>query len=215
MKSINHENHSSRQDSRWKSMSALAANIVVPFVGYQLLTHCGLSQVAALVWVSCIPGTRLVIDWVRTRRIDLVSCVVLWEILLTLVVAGAFHSARLLLLKGPIQVAALGMACLISVCLKLPIGQIAARFIRGRSMHIGGASIEHLGNAHADRLRLVTLVWGVVSMADAVVRAAMIFALSPGTYMLISRALQAAYLGLLGAWTLRYLRHRNDANPGR
>jgi hypothetical protein len=184
----------------------LLLDVVVPYACFQLLKKLGLSDSAALCWTAIFPGVKVAFDLLRSRKLDIVACVVIWEICLTLALNALFHNARLILLKGPVQVAALGLACIASLPLKSPLAQFLARMFTHKALHVGGEEIQDLKEAHPDRFRTVTLAWGLVSIADAIVRTILIFTLSTATYLIVSRLVQTVYFTGLGLWTFRYIR---------
>lgn len=184
---------------------------VLPYICFLLLKRSGLSDSNALAWTALFPGLKVTFDLARSRRIDVVGCVVIWEICLTLALNALFHNARLILLKGPIQVAALGIACLTSIAFRLPLASTVAQLFASRSVSVAGSAVDFTA-ADPNRLRTVTLAWATVSLIDAALRTVLIFALPTAIYLPVSRMVQWIYFTGLGLWTIGYLR-QGSAGP--
>ena len=189
-----------------KQLPTILLDMVAPYVCFLLLKRAGQSDSNALAWTAIFPGFKVAYDLVRSRKIDVVGCVVIWEICLTLTLNALFHNPRLILLKGPVQVAALGLACLASLAMRSPLASVAAQLLTHKALHVGGENVGDLQSASPTRLRTVTIVWALVSLVDAAVRAALIFALPVAVYLIASRVVQTLYFTGLGFWTFRYLR---------
>jgi hypothetical protein len=191
---------------------SLIANLLLPFVSYTLLRHSGFSDSNALVITAVFPGLKVTFDLAKSRRVDVLGCIVLWEIALVVILNACFHNARLILLKGPIQVAVVGVACFVSLVARFPLAGIVALLLRSPALHIGGNDGGMLRSASPRQLRIVTMAFGVASIVDAVVRSFLIFSLTTGVYIIVSRVIQWIFFGSLFVWTLAFLRPSKEAD---
>ena len=173
-----------------RQLPTILLDMVAPYVSFVLLTRMGLSDSNALAWTAVFPGCKVAYDLLRSRKLDIIGCVVIWEICLTLTLNALFHNARLILLKGPIQVAALGLACLVSLAFKSPLASTLAQIFTHKALSVAGEHVGDLRGSDPSRLRKVTFIWAVVSILDAVVRTAMIFAMPVPAYIIVSRVMQ-------------------------
>ncbi|MGO8674029.1 MAG: VC0807 family protein [Capsulimonadaceae bacterium] len=189
-----------------------AANVILPYVCFVILKKAGLSDTHALIAVSVFPALKVLWDWVRSRTVDVLGCIVLWELVLLAFVGLTFHNPRLLLLKGPIQVTALGVVCLFSLAVRRPLAGVAARFVGNPALNFGGANISHFRDAEPERLRRVTLAWGLLCLVDAAGRTAMIFTMPVGPCLLVSRVFHVAVFASLSVWTFRSLMNRSSSS---
>jgi len=197
-----------------RQLPTVLLDMVAPYVCFLLLKRLGLSDANALAWTAVFPGLKVAYDLVRSRRLDVVGCVVIWEICLTLTLTALFHDARLILLKGPVQVAALGLACLVSLAFRSPLASTIAQLFTHKALHVGGENVGDLKAADPVRLRTVTVIWALASLADAVLRTVMIFTMPIPAYIVASRLVQSLYFTGLGVWTFGYLRAGINPNPG-
>ena len=189
-----------------RQLPTVLLDMVAPYVCYLFLKRQGLSDANALAWTAVFPGFKVAFDLIRSRRIDVVGCVVIWEVVLTVTLTALFHNARLILLKGPVQVAALGLACLVSLAFRSPLASMLAQLFTHKALHVGDQHIGDLKSADPRRLRTVTIIWALASLVDAVLRTAMIFSMPIPAYIVASRIVQTFYFTGLGVWTFGYLR---------
>lgn len=193
---------------------SLAANVLLPFAVYRALMHAGTGSLVALSVSTLLPVLKIVWGWARMRSVDLLSCFVILEVSMAIALSFLFHNARLMLLKGPVQAAALGLLCLGSVAVKRPLGIWLSRIFAGKFARIGLSQLDTAEYAHADAWRRVTVLWGVACILDAAVRVVLVFTLSVDYCLMTSRVFQSAFFALLGLATLKAFRKPEAVQPG-
>lgn len=193
------------------ALVSLVANVLLPFAVYRALLHAGAGSLIALSGSTLIPVLKIVWGWMRGRSVDLLSCFVILEVSVAIVLSFLFHNARLMLLKGPVQAGALGLLCLGSVAVKRPLGIWLSRVFAGKFAQIGLSQLDAAEYARADAWRRVTVLWGVACILDAAVRVVLVFALRVDYCLMISRMFQGAFFALLGLATLKAFRKPETA----
>jgi hypothetical protein len=212
-----------RETLRWiqrrvreKGLRALvefAINLGVPFLTYRL-THPSLGDVGAMMAASAAPMAWSIIEFVRRRRVDALSLIVLAGIGLSLIGFLGGGGVRSLQLREHLVAAAIGLIFLGSVAIGKPlIYQLA----RARLKRLGAASdlrtVEGLRNSPIFRraMTTMTLVWGVGLVAESALSCALIFAMTIQQFMLVGWVVATATIGGLTAWTFRYANRRARA----
>lgn len=187
----------------------IVLNIAAPFAAYEVLTGRGASELTALAVGSAFPVAGIVLAAVRSHRLEWIAVVSLATILVGLVAGVLFHNAQFLLVKDSILSGAVGLAFLASLAAPRPL-----LFVFGRQMAGGPDSAardayerQWTRAGFRDSCRRMTAVWGLALIAEASLRVALSFLISPATLMLISPLLAAAVFGPLAAWSL----HRRSA----
>lgn len=186
----------------------IGLNIAVPMICYRLSKqYVSASEITALLFASAFPTLRSVYDVWRRGELDPVSTVVLLGIgagIAALLLGGSY---KVLLLRESLFTFALGLACLGS--LLLPSRPLMFYF--GRVFATGkdparraafDASWQYPQARH--RHRVITLVWGLLFVAEFAFRAALIYTVSPATVLAVSPlVLGGATIGVM-LWTFRY-----------
>ena len=178
---------------------------VAPFAVYSLLSpHMG--SLRALLVTMTLPLLRVSATLVRQRRVSVVGSLVLLSLVLTggiLLVGG---STRLILARESLLSGAFGAVMLASLLWRRPlVFHFARHFFSGR--HPGRA--EEFGRkAHAPHfhafLRLLTIVWGLITFSDALLNTYLAFHLPTATFLAITPLARYAIMGTALAWTVSY-----------
>jgi hypothetical protein len=195
-------------------------NVVLPFVGYQVLTSEHVTTVVALSVVSVFPLAATLVGWVRTRQIDALGVLSLLFIILGIVTSFITGSATFLLLKESALTGIFGLVLLGSLLRERPLA-----FYLGRQFATGGnpdriAGWDDLWQYPQFRhtQRIITAVWGVGWLADALVRIGLAFVLSVTVFMVVSQVMFFGVFIALFMWTMAYARrkrHEADLLPTR
>ena len=186
-------------------------------VGAYYVAHwSGADDVTALITGSVVALLRLLYVVVRTRTVDMLAAVMFGVFAVGLGLSFLTGDARFLLAKDSIATGAAGLAFLVTCVVGRPlIYQAALRTKTGRPAEI--ARYEQLWATSAGfrrRLRLISVVWGVGLLTDAIVRLPIIYTMATTTAVTASTALFVATMGLLALWTAWYARRsaaRQDA----
>jgi intracellular septation protein A len=188
-------------------------NIALPIVTFSVLTSRGMGNVPALVLSGVWPLVELVISYARTRHADEFSIMILIFLVVGIVASLAFNSARLLLIKDSAVTGLFGIVLLASLLFPRPL-----MFYFGRKFATDGtpekvAWWNGLWQYEGFRRgqRILTIVWGLAFLGEAVLRIVLSYILSTGTMVVISNTLPYAVLATLIFGTISYGKRRGAA----
>ncbi len=180
-------------------------DIVGPLVMYSWLRSQGWSAVTSLVASGVLPAVGVILGIARSRRVDAVGVMVLVGIGVGTALGVVTGSTRLLLLEGSVPTAVFGAVCVGSLWASRPLMyRFAVEFI-GADSEAGRDFADHWryqGFRHA--FRVVTLVWGVAYLVEAVARIVIVESTSTGTALTISKIMPYGVAGLLAVWNIAY-----------
>jgi len=181
-------------------------NFLLPFVVY-VCCESRLSPSRALIAAAAPPLIWVVIEFVRRRRIDALSILVLAGIGLSLLAFIGGGSIRFLQLREKLVTAMVGLIFLGSAAIGYPLMyQLGRAAIRRRNPIELGEFEALKDNVQFRRtLMTMTLVWGIALMAEAAVATILVFMFSVRQYLLIGPALGYATMGTVGGWSFLYV----------
>lgn len=192
--------------SRLLSLATIIVfDTVGPLVAYSLLRSNGSSMVTALVLSGILPAFSVAIGLVRDRRLDAIGALVLMGIILGTAVGLASSNAKWVLIEGSVPTAVLGLVCLGSLWTSRPLIFRFALEFRGAQTASGREFADlwrHAGFRHV--FRVITAVWGIAWLAEAVARVIIVESTSTGAAFSISKIMPYAVAGLLVAWMIPY-----------
>lgn len=199
-------------------MQMIVLSVVAPIVIYDVMTGAGVGPVVALTVSSVGPLLDIGITWARARRLDEFAVVVLAFLVLGVIVSLIFDDPRLLLLKEAAITGVIGLLALGS----LVVAPRPLMFYFGRRFATGGdpARIEWWNGlwryAGFRRTQVViTIVWGVVFLAEAVVRGILTYTLSLDTMVVVNNVAPLVIVAALMVWTVLYARRQQRIGEAR
>jgi hypothetical protein len=184
------------------SLRLLAPNLIVagvfPVVGYALLRPHVSSDAVALAMVLVFPVAEITVERARRGRFEPIGVIALVGITLGLIGALAFNGdATLLKVRESIITGVFGVICLVSLLASRP-----AMFYMGRAFATGGdpqrvAEFNEVWELPTvpRRFRMVTAVWGVGLVAEAVFRLVLALSISTQSFLVISQIVNWTVLG--------------------
>jgi hypothetical protein len=187
-------------------LPTMVFNLVLPLVTYGVLTGRGVGEVPALLASSVWPVLETVVLLAVRRTWDEFSMFTLVVLLLGVVSALGFNSPRLILVKESAITGLFGLVLLGSLLAPRPL-----MFYFGRKFATNGTpeSIawwngmwQYPGFRHSQRL--ITIVWGITMLTEALVRIALTYVLPTGTMLVVSSVLPYVVFGALIFWTVTY-----------
>jgi hypothetical protein len=187
----------------------VSVNFALPYALFRLIQP-ELGDVGGLVAGAVPPLAWSVAGFVRVRRIDALSLLVLAGIALSLLALAAGGGARLLQLRERLVTGAIGLVFLGSAAIGRPIiHQLARARIRRRTPGELGA-FDSLRESPIFRraMMVMTLTWGVFLVADSALAAGLVFVLSVRDYLLIAPLIGYPLFAALTVWTFWYARRR-------
>ncbi len=196
--------------NRLRSVTMIAVfDIAGPLVAYNLLRSAGFSAVSALVLSGVFPAAGVIIGIAAHRRVDALGVLVLAGIAVGAVLGLVSHNARLVLDEGSVPTAVFGVICLGSLGTPKPLMyRLAVEFIGPDTPK--GQEFTGLWQYPEFRrvFRVVTVVWGIGYLAEAVARVVIVQNTSTGTALAITKVLPYAVAAVLTAWTIGYGRYQ-------
>lgn len=190
---------------RWLGMlRTLGLDLVGPLLTFQLLRSQGLSEVWSLVLSGTLPAIGVAFDWIRWRTLEVIGVIVLSGIALSIVLALISNDPKIVLLEGAMITAAFGIACLVSVRWRRPMIFYFAQAFNGGRHSVEGAEMDTDYNNYSEARsfwRTVTIVWGVVNIAEALVRVVVVERVSTATALTVNRTVPWLIFAGLFAWT--------------
>jgi intracellular septation protein A len=189
-------------------------DIAMPLAAYNLLRSAGLSTVSALVLSGVFPALSVTFGAVRHRRLEVVGALVLAGIVVGAVLGLVFHSARLLLVEGSVPTAVFGVGCLVSLRARPLMFSFALEFIGPDSAK--GQEMSELWQYDGYRhvWRIITAAWGAAFLIEAALRVVIIYTVSAGTALAISKFTPFLFVGIMSVWTVAYGSYRKRKSEG-
>jgi intracellular septation protein A len=169
----------------------LVINGAFPVVLYELLTGRGVPAVPALVAGSVFPLGYTLWGWARTRRLDVIAAVSLCFIVVSAVASLASGSPRFTLIKESFFTGIFGLIFFGSLLASRPLMfYIVQPFVTGSDPERIGWWNDlwrYPGFRHS--MRVMTAIWGVTFVADALIRTALVLILTTSVFLVVSQLL--------------------------
>lgn len=182
-------------------------NFGLPLLIYdQVAPYSG--DVVALMASSVPPLLWSLAGFVRRRRVDALSMLVLAGIALSLLAMLGGGSAKLLQLRENLVSALIGLVFLGSAAIGRPLIYQLARAGLARKSLDEVAAFEAKQDSPRFRrvMTIMTLVWGIGLLVSSALACVLVFTLSIRHYMLVSPFVGYGSMGALGLWTVWYRR---------
>ena len=187
----------------------ILVNGVLPFVIY-LAADKRLGDVGALIASSAPPIAWSVYQFVRSRRVDAFSLLIITGIVLSMLALFGGGGAKFLQLRENLVTGVIGVIFLGSVLLRRPLIYYLARAGVMRNTPDEAESFdamrESAGFKHT--MLVLTLVWGFGLVARTVVACVLVFSVPIPTYLALNPVLGYASTGVLVGFTFLYVRRR-------
>lgn len=199
----------------------LVLEILINFVAPWAIYHCSeasLGEVNALLASSAPPIAWSIIEFIRVRRIDAVSMLVLAGIVLSLLAFVGGGSVKFLQLREKAVTALIGLIFLGSAVIGRPLMYQLARAAIGRRSQTELAAFDGLGRNQRMRrvMMIMTLVWGFGLTAEAALASVLVLTLSVSDYLIVGPIMGYATMGGLTLWTFWYSnRQRRKGSAGK
>ena len=203
-----------RQRARFASLAPiLVFDVIGPLAVYYGARAVGISTVLSLVLSGVLPAVRIAVTVVRHHRLDAIGALVLFGIVLGTVVGLASGSARLYLLDGVVPTIALGLVCLASLLSQKPMMYRLALETMGEDTQRGQAFARMWRHREFQYLfKVITLVWGLVFLAESAIQVAVVEFASINTAKATSNLMPVVVLVATFAWTRAYGRRAESRN---
>ncbi|PEJ58363.1 hypothetical protein CN692_08805 [Bacillus sp. AFS002410] len=179
----------------------LVINGILPWVIYVVLSDY-MSSILALSIATLIPLVDNVVHLWKHKRLDAFGGLMLFSLILTLLLVFLGGSEKILLVRESLITASVGIIFLVSLLFKRPIMfYLGMRFIQNNRF-AENWNIKYFRFV----MRLMTFVWGIMLLSEAVVRVIMVYDLSTERYLLFSNYVLYGFIGAAILWTVIYRR---------
>jgi hypothetical protein len=180
----------------------LVVDVAAPVLVYYALHALGAGDVLALTAGGVLSAANALVGVVRDRRVDKIALLVLFEFALSIVLLFVTGDPRFLLLKPSLYIAIGGAYCLATAFAGRPLVYETARPFATKGDAEREAAWERCWTASEPfrrELRLLTVLWGVGFLLEAVARAALVYSLPVDEAVLAAQAPLVVLFIALGA----------------
>jgi len=193
--------------SYMQMLPTLVFDVALPIVLFNVLTRYGVPTLWALVAGGLSPAVNNLRLWAKSRRIEPLGIIVIAFLAAGTAASLISGSVFFALIKDSFLTATFGFICLGSLFAARPLlFYINRQFVAGddpvRLEWWNG--LWELPDFRA-AMRLVTAVWGIAYLLEALLRVVLALVLSPAQVVTISPITAFGMLIVLIAWTRRYL----------
>ena len=188
-------------------LPTLVIDVAMPIVAFNLLISYGVSTLWALLAGGLFPAINNLRVWARSRRLEPLGIIVMTFLVIGTAASLISGSVFFALIKESFLTATFGFICLGSLLADQPLMfYINRQFVAGddpvRLEWWNG--LWQYPNFRAAQ-RLVTAVWGIAYLVEALLRVGFALALPPAQVVAISPVMAFGMMIVLIAWTRRYL----------
>ncbi|MFD9007414.1 VC0807 family protein [Streptomyces sp. NPDC059582] len=206
----------SQSQSKAANFAPLLVDVAVPIGSYYLLKDAlGMSTLMALGLSSVAPAVRTTWGVVRQRRVNAFAALILCVNVVTLLLSFVAGDPRLMLAKDSGVSSVIGIGILVSVALGKPMMTDGMKpwLVKGDAGREAAWARLQAGSAAFRRAeRVFSLVWGVVLLAECVVRVVGAYTLPVDTMvwlgtviMIVSMVLGFLLSGALAAGRMAHM----------
>jgi len=188
-------------------LPTLVFDVAMPIIAFNVLTSYGVSTLWALVAGGLFPASNNLRVWAKSRRLEPLGIIVMAFLAIGTAASLISGSVFFALIKESILTATFGFICLGSLLAERPLMfYINRQFVAGDDP----ALLEWWNGlwqypTFRAAQRLVTAVWGITYLVEALLRVGVALVLSPAKVVAISPMMAFGVMMVLIAWTRRYL----------
>ena len=175
-----------------------------PAVVYYALRTLGVPELLALAAAAGFALVRIAFTALRDRRFDGVAAVMAGVFGVGLVLTLITGDPRAMLAKDSVVTGAAGMVFLGSCLIRRPLMYTLIRRVLPEPRRAEAAERRRTEPGYRRTLTLMSAVWGVILLTEAVVRVVLVYSLPVDVMFGLSHAIQFAALGLAVVWTFLY-----------
>jgi hypothetical protein len=202
------------QSLRRRLVINLAVDAGLPWLAVQYLDRIWhLPTVQAFAIAALFPLASILYNWVRDRRADVIGMAVLATIVGGIAVALSTDDVRYALVKAAPGFGLFGLACLASLATDVPLMFYVIRQFNtaGQAERSAPFTARLEQPSFRRSMRRITIVWGIVALAEAAAGIAAAFLLRPDLALIVEPTLGLGTVALLLAWTFRFARRSAPA----
>src|SRR5919204_6216534 len=184
---------------------SLLINGVAPFLVYTLV-HTHLSQLHALMLTALVLLADGVVGLVRQRRINAFGALVFLSLVLSSLLVLVGGSPRLILVRESALSGVFGVLMLLSLFWPQPLVYYLARHFVAPGTSARWHTFQRAATSPRFRsfLRLLTVIWGLVTVLDAGLNTYLAFHLPVATFLAVTPVARYSMMGCTFVWTLAH-----------
>jgi intracellular septation protein A len=188
-------------------LPSMVISAALPLIIY-LMASPHMPSISALALTAVPPLLFSAYGWARTRRIDPISLMTLFTVVVSVLIALLIHDPHLILVRDSFLTATFGVLCLISLMTSRPMGYYVYRWV---FVHTPEqlASLEAGWKVPYSRFarRLVTVVWGLAFLGEALVEIFLAYHISTAQFVGIHPFLFWGTIAATMGWATVFSRH--------
>ena len=185
-------------------------NFVLPYVIYIEAEH-RIGAAHALMAASLPPVLWSIVEFIRKRRLDALTMLVIAGIALSLLAFIGGGSVKFLQLRENLVTGLIGLVFLVSAAIGRPLIYHLARANMLRTSQQSEADrFEKLRDNKGFRhtMTVMTVVWGCGLLAQTLIACLLVFQMSIRHYLVVSPIVGYGMTGALALWTFLYGKRR-------
>ncbi|WP_078955879.1 VC0807 family protein [Streptomyces sp. NRRL B-1140] len=183
-----------------RNFAPLLLDVAVPLGAYYLLKNgLGMSTLVALGLSSVVPAVRTGWGVVRSREVNGLAALILLVNVVSLLLGFVAGDPRLMIVKDSAVSSTIGIGVIVSVALGKPLMTAGMKpwVVKGDAGRETAWARLHAGSARFRRAeRTFSLVWGVVLLAECVVRVVAAYTLPVDTMVWFGNVIMVVAMGL-------------------
>lgn len=187
------------------ALPSILFDAVLPIAAFNILTSLGVSTLWALVAGGGFPAAHVTYGWMKSSRLDALGMIVLGFLILGTGASLISGSVFFALIKDSFLTALFGLVCLGSLLGARPLMfYIIRQFVAGDDP----TRIEWWNGlweypSFSSALRFITAMWGIVYIAEALVRVGFALIFPPAIVVTISPIMAFGVTIVMTVWTRR------------
>jgi intracellular septation protein A len=188
-------------------LPTLVFDVAMPILAFNALTSYGVSTLWALITGGLFPAINNLRVWARSRRVEPLGIIVMIFLVIGTAASLISGSVFFSLIKESFLTATFGLICLGSLLAERPLMfYIIRQFVAGNDpVRVEWwDSLWQYPDFRAAQ-RLVTGVWGIAYLVEALLRVGFALLLPPAQVVAISPVMAFGVMIMLIAWTRRYM----------
>ncbi|MER5944391.1 VC0807 family protein [Streptomyces sp. NPDC001928] len=191
---------SSRSRSVLRNFGPLIIDVAVPIGAYYLLKNgFGMSTLMALGLSSVVPAVRTGWGVLKSREVNGLAALILFVNVISLLLSFVAGDPRLMIAKDSAVSSTIGIGIIVSVVLGKPMMTAGMKpwVVKGDAGREAAWARLHAGSARFRRAeRVFSLVWGVVLLAECVVRIVGAYSLPVDTMVWVGNVIMIVAMGV-------------------
>lgn len=188
-------------------LPSLLMDVILPVATFNVLISLGVPTLAALALGGIFPAISIAHGYAKTRQLEPLGIIVLGLLAIGTAASLVSGSVFFAVVKDSFLTASFGLLCLGSLFAERPLAfYIIRQFLSGHDPALNqwwnglweGAMFRRMN-------RIITIVWGVVVVAEAIARVLLALVVTPAMVVTISPVLAFGVAIGLSVWTRSYM----------